>query len=164
MPTDTDHAYLAGIIDGEGAIVIYKRPPRKNKGKTSGGDKTPRYEVILAVGMTDRKVIYWLKDNFPGSICEVKAVRPKAKRRMWKWSVTGSNASDILKKVMPYLKTKALQACLAIYMQDSLKRKKAWNGVPVDAGMIRERDRILKMNQMLNQGYDPEFMGGYYDR
>ena len=54
-------AYLAGIIDGEGTIVIAK-------GKIRKGRINHPYSLRLVVMNTDIRLIEWLKENFGGSI------------------------------------------------------------------------------------------------
>jgi len=162
---ETDLSYAAGIIDGEGSIVIYKRPAYRKKNQGGYFPLNPMHELIVSAGMTDRKVIYWLNDLFGGSVCVVKARRHEY-RKFWKWSITGQKANEFLKAISPFLKTKSLQAILADNLQQSKKQfiKGGAGGtkkLPND--IILYRDNIMATNKVLNSGYDPEFMGGYYD-
>jgi hypothetical protein len=84
MIVETDLAYVAGIIDGEGSIVIYQRPIAQT-----------------AIVFQDTK-----KNNPKGGAGGSKQV-PKE--------------------------------------------------------IINKRIELMEINKRLNGGYDPEFMGGYYD-
>ncbi len=165
MIVETDLAYVAGIIDGEGSIVIYQRPMKKIIHHGKYGDRTPKHELNVSVGMTDRKIPYYLKDLFGGSVCGVTQ-RSGNRKPFWKWSVTGQRASDLLKRLLPFLKTKALQAQTAIVFQDTKKNNPnggAGGSKQVPKEIINKRIELMEINKRLNGGYDPEFMGGYYD-
>ena len=150
-----DFAYLAGLLDGEGSIVIYKRPLRR-------GDITPRYEVTISLGITDRRIVYWLKDCFGGSAFEIKAVQGN-RRRIWGWRLHGRACSDLLKRIVPYLKIKGLQAAIAIHFQDNMLNKSRHRGQAIGDSELILRERLYETNKILNQGYDPEAEGGYGD-
>lgn len=162
FPDENDCAYAAGILDGEGTIQIYKRRPRKNKGKQGCNDATPRFECQVSVGMTDRKVIYWFKDNFKGSACMVKK-KTKANKEMFKWGVSGDLAIKALKRILPNLKTKKLQALLVIEFYENLIVNKTWKGKIVPDHEVKKREKIYDMMRLLNSGYDPEIRGDYHD-
>jgi len=53
--TDADWAYLAGIIDGDGAVVFALRGKRKSS-----------YETRICVYNTDDTLIEWIKSKFGG--------------------------------------------------------------------------------------------------
>ena len=71
--SNTDIAYLAGIIDGEGSIYI---------GNFSCNEitKLPYYQTNMQVTNTDQKLIDWLHNTFGGLInskCREKTNRPR---------------------------------------------------------------------------------------
>lgn len=162
MIIETDLSYAAGIIDGEGTIAIFRRKPRRNKGKTSAGDRTPRYDIYTTVTMSDRKVIYWLKDTFGGSILPLRKYEGHHKS-LFRWHLFGESACILLKLIEKYLKTKGLQAIIAMNFYETLIRKKGWQGVRITEENLKERNRLWGMMKLLNQGYDPEIEGGYND-
>ena len=81
--SEADNASAAGIIDGEGSIVIYQRPMRRIIHLGKYGDRSSKYELSVSVGMTDRKVPYFLKDAFGGSVCEVTQ-KSENRKKFWK--------------------------------------------------------------------------------
>lgn len=155
---ETDWAYMAGIVDGEGSIVIHKTRPQKKY-----QDKTHRYVVDVKIGMTDKRAMYWIKDNFGGCLYTSRKAS-KSSREMFGWQIRANKACDFLKRLSPYLKTKALQAELSITFQSTLIRKTGWKGDGIQPEELAKRDAFYEMNKMLNHGYDPETEGGYYDR
>ena len=61
-------AYLAGIIDGEGHIGIYRRNSLVD---------TPRYYPVIRVEMSDRLPLEMISNDFGGKIYTVKPRRDK---------------------------------------------------------------------------------------
>ena len=105
---ETDLAYAAGIVDGEGCVYIY----RNGNG---------HYSMRLSVDMTDLIAIRWLRETFGGS---TYTWQPSGNnKRMFRWGVFGFNAQEFLRLILPYMKTKKSQAEVAIEFQD-LKQEK----------------------------------------
>jgi len=82
-------AYLAGLIDGEGYLKIEKNGA-----------------IRLIIGMTDRKAIYWIKDNFGGNVTMQYTQKG---RRFYVWRINqGKDLFYILLLVIPFLVTKRM--------------------------------------------------------
>ena len=161
--TEVDYAYLAGIIDGEGSILIHKCRQQLNKNRGNGKsspDKTPRFVVDVKVSMTCRKVMYWLKDNFGGSLHKMK--REKHYKEIYSWQVRANQASKLLKIILPFLKTKQLQAVNCIYFQDNLIRKTGWKGDGIQPNELKKREMHYNVNKTLNTGFDPDIQYGNF--
>jgi len=80
-------AYLAGIIDGEGCLKIEKWGT-----------------IRLIIGMTDRKTIYWIYNNFGGNVTKQKT--PKG-QPFYSWRMNqGKDLFYLLLLVIPFLITK----------------------------------------------------------
>jgi len=60
MIAETDAAYIAGIIDGEGHIECVRRK-EKRKGKT-GDYFSNSMRICIRVQMTDKSVLLWMKE------------------------------------------------------------------------------------------------------
>jgi len=87
LPDQTDRAYIAGIIDGEGSIMLAK-------GKW----------WHVKVGMTDRPVIEWLASH--GGTFQVQPRRPPRKEA-YTWTVARNrDVQTLLLGVLPYLHVK----------------------------------------------------------
>ena len=60
MIAETDAAYIAGIIDGEGHIECVRRK-EKRKGKT-GDYISNSMRICIRVQMTDKSVLLWMRE------------------------------------------------------------------------------------------------------
>lgn len=100
---DTDIAWIAGIIEGEGCISIRKRA----RGRDYDPAKGYRYEFSVHVSMTDRDVIEALQEKSGfGSVREVKtpALIKRGNKTLYRWSVTKrSELEELCKLILPYL-------------------------------------------------------------
>ncbi len=99
--TDTEKAYLAGIIDGEGCITVCKSSRYDNR------------VITVAVAMNDREAIDILFEHFGGCLFELKKQNPKWNDG-WRWAVKQRKAKVVLEAVLPYLRIKDRQAILAL--------------------------------------------------
>lgn len=99
---DTDLAYMAGLVDGEGCVGVHLR---------KRGDML----TVLNVANTDPNLMSWIQERFGGRIYIHK--RHKDKPR-WKvclsWRVVNLQARSILKVLIPFLTIKKERAELAI--------------------------------------------------
>jgi len=102
MPlSETDKAYLAGILDGEGCI--------------SFGSRAGKYlTVTLQVTNTNFELIKWLIGHLGAGNWYGYAPRVGNRRPCYLWSVAGKRATDIIRQVLPYLVLKRPQAELTI--------------------------------------------------
>lgn len=86
-------AYLTGIIDGEGSIMI--RTLRKKTQR--------RFQFLpdIVVGNTDKRMIDWLQKYFGGRISIRKSDNPKWKDRYY-WSSNSRQVKKITEMMKPY--------------------------------------------------------------
>lgn len=130
---ETDLAYTAGIMDGEGSIGI-----ARHKSKSCKRGYT--LELCVQVTSSDEWLCTWLKFAFGSSLSH--SVN-NAGNPMWHWILGARKASDFLKLILPYLKLKRPQAELAILFQDNKrygghKTEKQW--------AVEEAQRIVLQN------------------
>ena len=107
----TDIAYMAGIFDGEGCIVIHDRSYF-----TKSGLKRTRYYPEINVANTNEWIIHQFKFAFGGSLYLRKKKTNKS-QAIWVWQTTSKKATMCLEVLLPYLKLKKRQAELAIEME-----------------------------------------------
>jgi hypothetical protein len=109
--SETEKAYIAGIVDGEGSIAISKSQTKKYKYV---------YHILtISVSNTNKIVIDWLREKLGGS---VHSYRCKAHRRdCFSWQTSAARAKKVLEQILPYLIIKKEASELAIEFQ---KRKK----------------------------------------
>lgn len=114
---ETDLAWAAGLIDGEGNFSI--RRSRSATGK-------PEYGLALRVAMTDDKTIERLWRMFPEGIMVRRAHRKKGRREHRDFSEVSwhaSHAADVIRILSPYLFTKTEEADLALLYAETLGKK-----------------------------------------
>lgn len=103
MPlSDSDLAYAAGIIDGEGSIGIVQSFAARTRG---------RYVYpVVSVTNTDHELIAWMLEKFPGG--RVSKVHPSNKmhRLCSKISWACDRAADVVEMVLPWLIVKLARA------------------------------------------------------
>lgn len=96
--TETEKAYIAGLIDGDGCILV-NRQTRKKSG-------TVVYQLRVVVAMNDQRPLVFLKDKLDGGLC----TRKRQYRGEWKttyvWSLCDQRASNLLEAILPYLLVK----------------------------------------------------------
>jgi len=138
----TDIAYVAGIIDGEGSIGIYKK---------FGKDKRRYYQLTVQVSNSNEWLIRWLQMAF-GSYAyhhgHYSCEKIKRNREIYTWSIVGNKAVDFLKTIHPYLRLKKPQAEIAIRFQENRNHKTS--RLTGGEKAVMEAERILISN--LNQG------------
>ena len=144
MIKNTDKAYVAGLIDGEGSIFICKQKRWKNG---SFG-----YQLRVMVGMTDKKTIDFLKNKLGGGIHCVKG-RKVNHSDCYLWGIYAKNASNLLKTLKPYLITKKEEAEIAIEFQGKCYFSKPIKKIKVEEMLkIREEyyNRLNKTKRLKN--------------
>ena len=104
MAADTDIAYLAGLIDGEGYIGI-----KKSKAYRCQGRRTPGYSARIQVRMVDEAAIRFLAETF-GAWYYLEKRRPKKNRPLYCCQLGDKKAEAALRALLPYLRVKREQA------------------------------------------------------
>lgn len=131
---ETDLAYAAGLIDGEGTIVIEKATHdapwvenSKRQYLRRRKHNGTRYRTHVTITITKRAVCDWMEERFGGHIyVEGRRAANRGHSDVWIWRVTGDNASVFLGLIRPYLVLKGEQADNAIEFQKgvmTLRRK-----------------------------------------
>lgn len=101
--TETDKAYIAGIIDGEGCIGYYNRGSHKG---------VPYHSASVHISMTDPRPIKWLKDKVGyGTVSFV--TKSGNRRNVYSWQLSNqSELKEFLKTIRPFLLLKGDQVDL----------------------------------------------------
>ena len=99
----TDIAYIAGLVDGEGYIGV-KRVTTKYNGRVN-----PAYQERIQIRMVDEQAIKFISDSLGGSYYEEKPHAHKG-RPLFCYQASDRLAVRILKTLLPYLKVKKLVA------------------------------------------------------
>ena len=109
----TDLAYIAGIVDGEGYIGISADHRKRNPDR-------PCWRLRVAVTNIDEWLMKYLKFSIGGGIIGLK--NSKNSRPCYQWEIKHSKASEFLKLIIPYLHIKKSQAELAIKFQSQINK------------------------------------------
>ncbi len=106
--TPEQRGYIAGIIDGEGSIILYKR-------------RDDVVAMMLVVSNTGKKLLDWIAETTGvGSVCAQYAATDKRKAT-WFWRCNAEAAESLLKQIRPHLILKTVQADLALEIQVRLR-------------------------------------------
>jgi hypothetical protein len=148
---ETDLAYLAGLIDGEGVVTIAKvRPaPRIKNGN-------PRYFAKVEIQMSDRPAIDHIARLYERHIM-VKKPSANMKKEAYRVSWQAKIAGELLKQVLPYLVLKHPQALAVIAFQAVLTAEGP-GGRPKTAEQIAVRERYYQELRRLKRE-DPGGLG-----
>jgi hypothetical protein len=128
-------AYTAGIIDGEGCIKVYKVDAKICHRPHN------RYTLNVQVSMTDKKLIYWLKQKFGGYFYKHSFIiknHPSWKLQ-YRWMLQNQHCWKFLIDILPYLKIKKIHAYRALSF---LKLK---------PGHIKSKHKYWKIFKKLNK-------------
>lgn len=99
LASDIDLAYLAGLLDGEGSFMVLR--PKRAEG---------RVYPCVSIGMTHKATISWIS-----SLLEINFhTRLNGYGLYYTVYITGCNAVDLSKAVLPYLKTKLWAANILV--------------------------------------------------
>lgn len=146
----TDMAYAAGLIDGEGHIIIYKDDRTKNpKYKT----KTPTYILIVGCTNTDKKMIDFLHERW-GACRQYRARQRENWKPVYEWTIQSKMALNFLKDIYPYMITKKEKAKLAIEFQEGMEQRKNEKGkvLVTPPKEIARREKIWKKLNLHRKG------------
>ncbi len=145
---DTDKAYIAGIIDGEGCLVI-----RHQNNKRS-------YYPIIQVCNTDYKMVsYLLTVTGIGSICTGKQFGNR--KEYYKWTVAKSvDVYALLDAISPYLITKKERSFLLYKLRDIKSRPVIRKGLYL-GGTITPEETIKDLKLLASKMSELNFRGRY---
>ena len=124
----TDAAYIAGLIDGEGSLILYLH--RRTV--------TPR----VTVGMTDRPLLEWLESTTECGTISCQLPRDPLKHKIaYQWKPGIKDLGYFLEQLRPYLRLKAPQADILI---EFLQRK---GESPTREWQEEQRLRMVALNR-----------------
>lgn len=111
MLTETEKAYLAGVIDSDGSITIERCKDRRRD------DGVVNYTLRVSLKMTYSSVIDWVIERL-GGYREVQNYTEKMKNRnarpQYVLRLSGQKASRLCEMILPYMVAKKDRAQLGI--------------------------------------------------
>lgn len=116
MRYELDAVYTAGLMDGDGCIVIARH-------SYPHATKRAYYQLQVTVGSTDFWLLQWLKLTWGGAVTESYKGHTTNfgvySKDFWCWQIYARKAYNLLKAILPYLKSKKGQAEIAIQFQQA---------------------------------------------
>jgi len=108
---ETDAAYLAALVDGEGSIQYKQKWEKKKKHKGEGYRKTYAWRINMEISMTDQDVIRWVHETVNvGSFRQknIKGLNKAGKKfkTQWRWRCAFRDAYYVCKLIWPYTQVK----------------------------------------------------------
>jgi hypothetical protein len=149
-PADTDWAYAAGIVDGEGCIAIIRSfVPKRGR---------YYYGVHVVVANRDRDVLAWMQSVWGGYVVGVPVQSTRA-RPSWTWRCTGPKAKIFLNGIRPWLRIKPEQCANGLVMIELLQRGKRTLGrAPLPQSWLDEQETHYWIQRELNHRGTVEFV------
>jgi hypothetical protein len=144
--TETEWAYVAGIIDSDGCIQA-----------PNGYGKNSHYRGEIHIIQRDMPLIDFLFSKFDGSVNVVKRNHKSGIKYYLRWMITGPRMAEILKGALPYLVLKKKQAELAIELQSIILPRGNAKKLPKE--IIERRAQIALGIKSLNSPATTECVG-----
>lgn len=145
--SEIDWARLAAYVDGEGAITIGKWTSKSKRGRKEG---YIIYQLRVQLTNTDKRLLFWAKNLFNGSLIPQKEQRPNHKP-VFQWRVKSSDAFKITVSIRNFLILKGEQADVAIGFWTNCGRwtRSMHGGRP--QWMLQKQESYFQEMKKLNQ-------------
>jgi hypothetical protein len=140
-------AYIAGIVDGEGSIMIQRDMSISfMRQRLERGSTEPHYHACVRVGMNDPSAVNFIHEvTGYGKVVKEKPYHHK--KPMYRWTIRRRDEIvPFLRLILPYLLVKKTQAELAIKFMDEWVSS---NGIRLTDGIRKNRENAwLKMREL----------------
>jgi hypothetical protein len=112
--SETEKAYIAGLVDGEGTIGMAKTHEEK-------GDRQYRYRLRFNIAMTDLEVMMWLAQITRAKLGAGRCQNPKKHAKAYRIAFSEIAGEDLVRQIEPYLKVKRQQALMYLRYREVQK-------------------------------------------
>ena len=145
--TETEKAYLAGFIDGEGCIHICSSNNKRSP--------IPAYRLMVAISQADREYLErWRLKLGAGNVHKSGPGSIPGNKQVYNWQIYGREAEMLLRLVLPYLDIKREQAEVALKFRATVD-KQGGGGRVTPSSIIRQREAYAQQLHALKRGGDP---------
>src|SRR5579859_700484 len=150
-PSETDWAYAAGFVDGEGCIAVVRSfAPRRGR---------YYYGVNVVVSNNERAVLDWMQGTWGGWVVAVRSASRGNARSAWTWRLATTGARPFLTGIQDYLRIKARQCENALEMVELLARSRRTLGrQPLPVAWLDEQERHYWLQRQLNHRGSADFV------
>jgi hypothetical protein len=111
---ETEKAYLAGLIDGEGTVSIVRLRHR--------GPGFEHYVASVEISNTNVKMIDWVMERLGGSVVVDARKKVSGQKQVYRIGLRNKLAEKVLLEVLPYLVLKGKQAELVLELRSRTRR------------------------------------------
>ena len=141
-------AYIAGLFDGEGTVMISRLNCKNRQVKF-------QYQLRVSIANCNKEILEWVKSVFAGKIywnnqAKVRNSNGKVKP-CYRWAIYDNNAEVFLRAIFPYLKLKRLQAETAFIFRKTIGNRASRLGLFSETQEKRATLR-LRMQQLNQKG------------
>lgn len=139
MPTETEKAYLAGLLDGEGHVGITVAKLRPN-----GEWRT--HILIVTLANTDMAVLRWAKDILPNGTLVIRK-QPVQQLPIGNLRWSSAAAATMLCDLQPYIRIKAKQVAIALEFVNEMAQRERRAKPITEAEWERREDLRIAIRQ-----------------
>jgi len=152
MPNETEWAYLAGLIDGEGCLdlCIHLRTHAYKDRKYRAMGCSPKLTITLKSHPINKEVLEWLSKTFDTPIVEY--------RGMAKVQFCGESLRGILERTLPYLKIKPQEAEILLEALKINDEKGSYWTLEIAKKFAELQDRLFAI-RLHNRGHLRKWTG-----
>jgi hypothetical protein len=132
---ETEKAYLAGIIDGEGTVTLTKH------------HRNAMPSPNISIANNNVTLLKWVKRKVDGGVIIEKAKRMQHHHNSYAWSIRFDKAINLLRELKGYLIVKKKQADLILREYKAVTHR---NGKYTPEMLVKKADLVTKIRK-LNQ-------------
>lgn len=145
-----DDRYAAGLIDGEGCILIPRQVFSNHV----------RYHLRVTMAMAIPDALIEAQKEYGGSLCLATPPKNPRHRRTLSWTIVGNDAARLLRRVLPFLMVKADEARIGLEMHDGISRARGKFGkCNTDEEMDRREGLRRQLLERKHRHLDPTTLG-----
>jgi hypothetical protein len=141
--TETELAYMAGVVDSDGCITVLKMKPQ-------GCMSAPRYVLTITIVNTSHDLMEWLIERF-GGFAKARKRAQVHHKLTYAWSYANSKAADVLRVIRPYLVIKGRQADVGIELIENWETGRKGRGTKTSAKEVSRREMLTMKIRELNR-------------
>jgi DNA modification methylase len=148
IKSESDRAWLAGFLDGEGTISFVERD--------RGEDRTPTHDCRVFITNCDDVPLRHFAAMTAGHVYQHDGERENrfGSRPCFRWQMGTHDAALLLRELFPYLRTKRKQASLIWTLFTTLRHQNGHASTPLD--VLQQRRAIAELVRALNRGESVE--------
>lgn len=137
----SDLIWAAGLFDGEGCISLSKRSPQRINHAVSYS-----YVLIVKLAMCHRATIMRIYQMFGVGTLHGQQLQKMYLSKAWIWFCNREDAEIVIRKIRPWLFTKAKEADLALefFSLPLMEKGGRWGSRPVTPQLEARRNRIYE--------------------